>query len=156
MKYGKLVRVYGYKENLGLACLPYNPELAVTMAGTILDVVPKLQMFPVPHFLNITLATSNQCIHPPRMYGLLAGKSTRARFFLFYEQMDYFSAGVIQKVSDETLTIARALEKRASELGYKLDLLTVLPVDEALLKVYEVKDSSSLPMTFLHALVFWH
>ncbi|PXF49406.1 Opine dehydrogenase [Gracilariopsis chorda] len=148
VEYGKLVKVFGYKEDLALACIPHDTEIASRMASTISAVIPKLKMYTVPSFLVITLATSNQCIHPARMYGLFAKEPTRDRVPLFYEEMDDYSAQLIGSVSDETLAIARGLEKTAKETGGELDLSGVLSIRDSTMKVYEVEDSSSLAKVF--------
>lgn len=148
IEYGKRVRVFGYKERLGLASIPNEPALAEQMAITVSAVLPRLELFTVPNFLVATLAPSNQCIHPARMYSLFKDVHTREQVPMFYDMNDD-DAGYIKAVSDEIQKIARGLEKAARDCGEELDLSGVLSVGDAVLLAYDdVKDTSSLAKIF--------
>ncbi|KAI0557219.1 Opine dehydrogenase [Gracilaria domingensis] len=147
-EYGKRIKVFGYKEDLALSCIPNKQSLASNMASTISDVIPKLNLYTVPNFLVLTLATSNQCIHPARMYGMFSKSTVIDRVPLFYEEMDEFSANLIHQVSEETLSIARAMEGKSEQLGKPMDLSRVLSIADSTTKVYEVRDKSSLKRIF--------
>lgn len=148
VEYGKKVHVFGYKERLALASIPNNPRLAETMATTLSAVIPKLQLFTVPNFLVATLAPSNQCIHPARMYSLFKDSTIREQIPLFYD-MTEDDASYIQAVSDETQAIARGIEKASKEIGQDFDLSGVLSVGDAVLHAYDdVQDKSTLAKIF--------
>eukprot|EP00178_Gracilaria_changii_P010082 TRINITY_DN293_c0_g1_i2.p1 TRINITY_DN293_c0_g1~~TRINITY_DN293_c0_g1_i2.p1 ORF type:complete len:514 (-),score=97.83 TRINITY_DN293_c0_g1_i2:5303-6844(-) len=147
-EYGKLIKVFGYKEDLALSSVPNKLGLAKTMASTISEVIPKLNLYTAPNFLVLTLATSNQCIHPARMYGMFSKRTQVDRVPLFYEEMDDFSADLIDRVSQETLAIARAVEAKSKQMHQPMDLSGVLSIAESTMKVYEVTDTSSLKRIF--------
>lgn len=146
--YGSLIRVFGYKTKLGIACLPTDPDLVSTMAKTLSAVIPKIELSTLPNFLVVTLSAGNQVMHPSRMYGLYSQQSTWDRIPLFYDEMDDRSAELMEKVSDDAQAICRALEDAAEKMGISLDLSDVLTVGKAALKVYEVTDTSSLRSIF--------
>ncbi|CAN8068623.1 unnamed protein product [Agarophyton chilense] len=148
VQYGKRIHVFGYKEDLALACIPNKLGLATTMASTISEVIPKLQLYTAANFLVLTLATSNQCIHPARMFGMFSKRTDVDRIPLFYEEMDDYSAELIGRVSHEIIAIARGIESKSQQLHQPLKLDGVLSIADSTLKVYDVADKSSLKRIF--------
>ncbi|KAI0563523.1 6-phosphogluconate dehydrogenase [Gracilaria domingensis] len=148
LEYGKRVKAFGYKQNLALACVPNKPDIANIMAATLSDFIPRSKLYTVPNFLVLTLATSNQCLNPPRMYGLFSERTVIDHNPLFYEEMDDLSADVMERLSDEMLTIARAIQKKSEDMGQTMDLSCVLSIAESTTRANQVADSSSLKRIF--------
>lgn len=144
-EYGKSVKVYAYKEKIGIATIPGTTEMTNTVTDALNKHIPKLQVHTLPNMLSVTLAPANQCIHPARMYGLFNSKDVKQWSTppLFYEEMDQASADMIQAVSDDIQTLSHAFEHKS-----KLDMSTVLDVKTALVNVYEIGDSSSTLSAF--------
>lgn len=136
-EFGKRVRVYKYKAGLRVATFPR--ENAGKVADILNASIPHTGIIPVSTFLTVTLAPSNQCIHPARMYGLYHGaKDGYKEKVLFYETMDDVSAELIQGVSDELQAIAKAA-------GIALKQTVELPdVQQGLRNTYKFEDDSSL------------
>ena len=137
-EFGSSVRVYIYKRGIQLAADP--PERAAEVAQVLNDTIPHIGVVALESFIPVTLATSNQCIHPARMYGLSqAAPDGYDDKVLFYETMDDFSSDLIQAVSDELQAIGKAAAKA---LHKKID---VPGVQQGLRDSdYKFKDDSSL------------
>lgn len=112
LDFGRAVEVFAFKSPIKLASLPAGSAREVsTILGATL---PRLVAEPIPHFMSITLAPANQCIHPARMWGLFKDVEDESGALasnpLFYETMDDLSADAIQAVSNEIQAVSRRLE----------------------------------------------
>ncbi|MCL4294622.1 MAG: NAD/NADP octopine/nopaline dehydrogenase family protein [Anaerolineae bacterium] len=145
--YGQAVEILGTKEVVNLAARP--PTLAPRLAKELAALF-NVPLQPVRSFLTLTLANPGQLIHPGIMYGLCQGREairfTQDDISLFYQGVDPFTAGLLQAMSTEVQTLARAL---AAHLP-NFDPLEVIPLYTWLIRSYAtaIADKSSLQRAF--------
>lgn len=145
--YGQAVEILGTKEVVNLAARP--PTLAPRLAKELAALF-NVPLQPARSFLTLTLANPGQLIHPGIMYGLCQGREairfTQDDISLFYQGVDPFTAGLLQAMSTEVQTLARAL---AAHLP-NFDPLEVIPLYTWLIRSYAtaIADKSSLQRAF--------
>lgn len=146
--YGQAVEILGTKEVINLAARP--PTLAPRLAKELAALF-NVSLQPVSSFLVLTLANPGQIIHPGIMYGLSQGREairfTQDTIPLFYQGVDPFTAGLLQAMSTEVQTLARAL---AAHLP-NFDPVEVTPLYTWLIRSYAtaIADKSSLQRAFV-------
>lgn len=146
--YGQAVEILGTKEVVNLAARP--PTLAPRLAKELAALF-NVSLQPVSSFLTLTLANPGQLIHPGIMYGLCQGREairfTQDDIPPFYQGVDPFTAGLLQAMSTEVQTLARALAAHLPDL----DPLEVVPLYTWLVRAYatDIADKSSLQRAFV-------
>ncbi|HEX6305926.1 MAG TPA: NAD/NADP octopine/nopaline dehydrogenase family protein [Anaerolineales bacterium] len=144
--FGRQVRILGSKARVDVAAQPAGQvgeicEFLVDVLG-----VP---MAAVPEFLSLTLAGTGQIIHPGVMFGLFHDWNGQAyeQAPLFYQGIDDFTVGVLQRMSDEIQEVREGLEANFPAL----DLFAVRPLEEWLLNAYAgtIEDAGSLKDCFV-------
>uniref|UniRef100_A0A7S2S4J3 Opine dehydrogenase domain-containing protein n=1 Tax=Mucochytrium quahogii TaxID=96639 RepID=A0A7S2S4J3_9STRA len=144
VEYGKCIRVFAYKNVVGVATIPSSKVKATT--DLLNDTIPYLDMYPMNSFLAVTLASSNQTIHPCRMYGLFHDYSgiPLKENPLFYESMDELSADLMGRVSNEMQEIGKKITKASASENAPIDLTDLPTLEQGLKKAYTFDDDSSL------------
>ncbi|MEW5784959.1 MAG: NAD/NADP octopine/nopaline dehydrogenase family protein [Bacillota bacterium] len=145
-QFGRLVRVLGIKQTVGIAAVPAKSAPALAgLLGTALDV----NFAPMANSLAVSLGNIGQVIHPGIMYGLLKNYSgtiwSEADIPLFYQGVTEEAAAVLNNLSNEIVTTASRL---SLECG--VDLSEVITVGQWLIRSYAryIADSSSLCRAF--------
>uniref|UniRef100_M4BL49 Opine dehydrogenase domain-containing protein n=1 Tax=Hyaloperonospora arabidopsidis (strain Emoy2) TaxID=559515 RepID=M4BL49_HYAAE len=152
-EYGHKCRIIGPKQCLYVACYPVErKEEAATLLQTLFDIPCKT----VANFLNLTLTSSNQIIHPARYYSIFRdwdGKRTytleelkNRKGLTLYADFDEFAAEQLAALDNELQQVKHALLQRFPAL----DLSDVLPIGDRVVKHYgkDVADRSSLLQIF--------
>lgn len=105
----------------------------------------------LPNFLTLTLCPSNQIIHPGRIYGVFKDWDGKTPFKpeqipLFYEDMDDFSAKMLENLDNEIQAIKKAIVTKYPQV----DLSGVKPMKDRIKDTYgdQVKDNSTMKTTF--------
>ena len=131
LQYGRSARILGTKASTDLAAWP------ASRTGEVVDRLSELlnvRLEPISCFLSLSLAGTGQIIHPGIMYGLFhdwRGK-TYAEAPLFYQNVDPFTANILQQLSDEIQAVRGEVERRYPEL----DLSAVRPLREWVCLLY--------------------
>lgn len=137
--YGRVVRVLGHKLINALVVLPESKtEDVANMMGHLLQ-TPVMNL---GYFLNMTLHMGNQVLHPGIMYAMFKdwdGKPLLEQP-LFYEGVSQEATDVVQRLSNEILTLKGQLEMRLPGVA----LSFVLPLHLSILYGKAVQDASSL------------
>ncbi|ESS33856.1 NAD/NADP octopine/nopaline dehydrogenase, alpha-helical domain-containing protein [Toxoplasma gondii VEG] len=149
IQYGSAVELIGPKDFLNATVVPGNMGQPVRLLISLLFDMPCRLL---PNFMAITLSPSNQIIHPARYYSIFHkwdGKTPMKEDEIqwgLYNQFDEMSAEWLEKLSTELQAIKKALTARFPEL----DLSSVLPIKERVIKHYgaDVKDTSTLQTVF--------
>jgi hypothetical protein len=143
-RYGEAVTVLGKKLNNGVVAIPPNrtEEVADLMSHLLATPVTDIRTF-----LNITFVPGNQVLHPGIMYDMFHdwdGKPLPGPP-LFYETVSEPAADLLQRMSDELLTVCGALQTRIPGLR----LSAVLPLHLSIQYGYgaDVLDPSTLRST---------
>lgn len=144
--FGRQVRILGSKACVDVAAQPAGQlgEICEFLEGAL-----GVGMAAVPEFLSLTLAGTGQIIHPGAMFGLLHDWDGEAyeQAPLFYEGIDDFTVGVLQRMSDELQEVREGLAANFPAL----DLSAVRPLAEWLLNAYAhtIEDAGSLKGCFV-------
>jgi hypothetical protein len=147
-EFGRSVDVKGVKARVVTATLP---SAAAPAAAEELSRIIGTRAVAVPGFTNLTLGNTGQIIHPGAMYGLFgrwAGRVYRQdEVPAFYASMDEHTGDLLQALSQEIVTIARAVADAACG---RLDLGGVRPVRAWLQEAYPdtITDGSTLAASF--------
>jgi len=147
-EFGREVKVNATKATVSAAALPVAaaPAAMTAMSGII-----GMEVAALPTFLDLTLGNTGQIIHPVGMYGLFGAWNDRVyaeeEIPAFYAGMDEETGRLLEAVSDEIVTVARALAVAAQG---KLDLRGVLPIRTWLQTAYAhaIADASTLARAF--------
>ncbi len=96
-------------------------------------------------FVSIHLSTGNSNVHLPRLFALFKDFEEGSSYNenpLFYEGMDEFSTSCIQRVSDERMAVAKAID--AAHDKFKGTADDVISTMDVLLELYgDVSDDTS-------------
>ena len=147
-EFGRRVNVIGKKYEYKIACYPRDRtdevgELVTAMwNGT--------SVAKVRYFLSLTLYNANGIIHPQRLYGLLHDYKegdTLPENPLFYEDMDDFSANLIEQCDAELQNAIRVIEEKGGLDGLSAEFL---PDPERIKKTYHdtISDMSTYRSCF--------
>lgn len=145
LQYGREARILGTKASTDLAAWPpaRTGEVSVRLSQLL-----GVHLDPIANFLSLTLAGTGQIIHPGIMYGLFHAweGETYAQAPLFYQNVDAYTANVLQQLSDEIQALRRDLEDRYPHL----DLSAVRPLKEWVLRAYpqDIEDPATLQTCF--------
>jgi hypothetical protein len=144
--FGRQVRILGSKACVDVAAQPAGK---VGEICAFLEASLGVRMAAIPDFLSLTLAGTGQIIHPGAMFGLFhdwAGEAYQEAP-LFYERIDDFTVGVMQRMSDEIQELRAGLAAKFPAV----DLTAVRPLDEWLLNAYAhtIEDAGSLKGCFV-------
>ena len=143
-EFGRDVKVNAAKATVSAAALPVA---AAPVAMSALSGIIGMEVAALPTFLDLTLGNTGQIIHPVGMHGLFGEWTDRVygeeEIPAFYAGMDEETGRLLAAVSDEIVTVARALAVAAQG---KLDLRGVLPIRAWLQTAYAhaIADSSTL------------
>lgn len=145
-EFGQQVRILGTKSCVDVAAQPAG--MVGEICEFLVDVLG-VPMAAVPEFLSLTLAGTGQIIHPGVMFGLFHDWDGEAyeQAPLFYQGIDDFTVGVLQRMSDEIQELRERLEANFPAL----DLFAVRPLEEWLLNAYAgtIEDAGSLKDCFV-------
>lgn len=145
-EFGQQVRILGTKSCVDVAARPAG--MVREICEFLVDVLG-VPMMAVPEFLSLTLAGTGQIIHPGVMFGLFHDWDGEAyeQAPLFYQGIDDFTVGVLQRMSDEIQELREWLEANFPPL----DLSAVRPLEEWLLNAYAgtIEDGDSLKGCFV-------
>ncbi|MCP4403647.1 MAG: hypothetical protein GY801_40875 [bacterium] len=117
-EFGRRVNLIGKKSEYKIACYPRS------RIDDVGEYVTKMwngtSLTKMKYFLSLTLYNANGIIHPQRLYGLLhdykAG-DTLPENPLFYEDMDDYSAHLIEQCDTELQNAIRMLEEKGGLEG---------------------------------------
>jgi len=146
VKFGREVRILGQKRVLGVAT---SPPSRVGEVASLLSRLLGVKVYEIPNMLAVTLGNVGQVIHPGIMYSLWR----RGRDAVygpdevpdFYASVDEDTAFHLAAMSDELVSVARALQARTGlEMGH------VRHIKDWLLESYsqDISDRSSLARCF--------
>ena len=147
-EFGQRVHVIGKKNEFKIACYPRDRTDEVGEYVTAMwNGISITQM---KYFLSLTLYNANGIIHPQRLYGLLheyKEGDTLPRNPFFYEDMDDFSAGLIEQCDGELQNAIRVLEDKGGLDGLSNECP---PESERIKKTYHntIADMSSFRSCF--------
>ncbi|KRX04703.1 6-phosphogluconate dehydrogenase, C-terminal-like [Pseudocohnilembus persalinus] len=149
-EYGNEVRIIGPKTGLYTALTPQGKENKEELTS-LLERMFEIPVIIVPNFLSLTLTPSNQIIHPGRVYGVFSQWDGKQVFNpkdvpLFYEDMDDFSANMLELLDADIQNIKAAILKKFPNF----DLDNVLPLKDRIIKQYgvQVGDKTNMRTTF--------
>jgi len=146
VEFGREVRILGQKRVLGLAT---SPPSQVGEVAFLLSRLLGVEVCQIPNMLAVTLGNVGQVIHPGIMYSLW--RRDRNALYAPHEVLDFYAsvdedtAYHLAAMSDELVSVARALQ---AETG--LEMNHVRPIKDWLLESYsqDISDSSSLARCF--------
>ena len=147
-EFGREVFVQGWKNNLRIATNLVD-EADKEEARKVVSAVLDLNLVPMDTYLAVNMWPLNPVIHPQRLYSLFkdwAPGTIYPENPLFYESMSDFGADYIQKATDESRLLCKAMEER---LG--IELLKDIPdIGEFVISVYGdvIADRSRLRTIF--------
>jgi hypothetical protein len=121
-KYGKSVRISGWKNQLNISCIPLNSQQQITDNLTKMF---NINTIPVGKYYNVTLTPSNPILHTARLYRLFNdfdNEKIYPRRIKFYEEWDNFSSEILIKCDTELQTVYKIMsnndDKVISLLSY--------------------------------------
>ncbi|HIB54589.1 MAG TPA: hypothetical protein EYO39_07260 [Nitrospirales bacterium] len=113
IEFGRRVNVIGKKNEYKIACYPRDRTDEVGECVTAMWNATSITK--MKYFLSLTLYNANSIIHPQRLYGLLhkykEGNTLHGNP-LFYEDMDDFSANLIEQCDGELQNSIRMIEEQ--------------------------------------------
>lgn len=145
---GKTVNFGTLKSKVLMAALPQRR--AADIAAQMSDLTGT-SIVPTENFLNMTLGNPGQVVHPGILYGFFsrwAGERyTEETIPHFYRDASDETGRVVERLSDEVLSVARRIEARSAGV---LDLTGVNSVHDWLKASYatQTKDTSTVATCF--------
>jgi hypothetical protein len=117
-EFGRRVSLIGKKHEYKIACYPRDRTDEV--AEYVTEMWNGTSVAKMKYFLSLTLYNANGIIHPQRLYGLLHDYkegTTLPENPFFYEDMDDFSANLIEQCDVELQNAIRVLEEKGGLEG---------------------------------------
>lgn len=145
---GKTVNFGTLKSKVLMAALPQRR--AADVAAQMSDLTGT-SIVPTENFLNMTLGNPGQVVHPGILYGFFsrwAGERyTEETIPHFYRDASDETGRVVERLSDEVLSVARRIEARSAGV---LDLTGVNSIHDWLKASYatQTKDTSTVATCF--------
>ena len=147
-EFGARVKLLALKPTIHLATYPADIDTSLSrllcrVSEFVLCDKAAADMY--QSFISIHLSTGNANVHLPRLYALFKDFEEGSSYDenpLFYEGMDEFSTSCIQRVSDERMAVAKAID--ASHDKFKGTADDVISTMDVLLELYgDVSDDTS-------------
>ena len=133
-EFGRRVNLIGKKREYSIACYPRNRIDEVGKYVT--EMWNGTSITKRKYFLSLTLNNANSIIHPQRLYGLLHDYKegdTLSENPLFYEDMDEYSANLIQQCDRELQNAICTIEEKGGLDGLSAEFP---PHSERIKKTY--------------------
>jgi hypothetical protein len=133
-EFGRRVNLIGQKREFSIACYPRS---RIDEVGEyVTEMWNGTSITKMKYFLSLTLYNANSIIHPQRLYGLLheykEGDTLPENPF-FYEDMDDFSANLIEQCDGELQNAIRMIEEKGGLEGLSAEFP---PNSERIKKTY--------------------